>query len=357
MSNSKSAHAQSMSQPLAPTGTDEIYTDRLRIEYLLNADTSSNNDDTGMDVVVGLSQTPKTLPPKYFYDDRGSQLFEQICELPEYYLTRTETAILQKFASEIVHRTGPCELVELGSGSSTKTRILLDAYQQLDSPLCYRPIDVSASILKDSARQLLLDYATLKIHAVVGTYELGLRQLSTAYMTRRMVSFLGSTLGNLKPDECDVFFDQVVAALHPGDYFLLGVDLHKSTAQLEAAYNDAQGVTAEFNLNMLAHLNRRFGGNFDLTQFEHDAFYNQPLHQIEMHLRSRSRQTVTLRSLNLTVEFQENETIRSEISRKFELPILQQQLQANGLVTLNQWTDANQWFGLVLTRFEPTPLP
>jgi dimethylhistidine N-methyltransferase len=336
--------------------------DRLTVEYLSDLDPLSfwkktTQDDQGLDVIQGLSQIPKTLPAKYFYDDRGSQLFEQICDLPEYYLTRTETSILQSYAAAIAQLTGTCEFVELGSGSSTKTRILLDAYQQLGYPLHYYPIDVSAGILEQSAQALLIDYPTLKVHALVGTYELALQQLaqlqrSNRNLSKRMIGFLGSTLGNLDLEECDRFFAQIQTALQPGDYFLLGVDLHKSTAQLEAAYNDRQGVTAEFNLNMLRHLNQRFGGNFDLNQFEHLAFYNQQLHQIEMHLRSLCSQTVDFPSLKLKIQLQAEETIRTEISRKFDLAILQQQLQTNQLQTKQVWTDTNQWFGLLLCEHQ-----
>jgi dimethylhistidine N-methyltransferase len=320
---------------------------RLKIEYLLNPSMTSGESDGG-DVIEGLSQSPKTLPPKYFYDDRGSQLFEQICDLPEYYLTRTETAILRHYAGAIAQHTGVCELVELGSGSSTKTRLLLNAYQAQGYPLCYRPIDVSAGILESSAQNLLQAYEHLKIHALVGTYEQALQALSTAYLPRRMICFLGSSLGNLNAQECDRFFDQVRAALQSDDYFLLGVDLHKSTAQLEAAYNDSQGITAAFNLNMLDHLNQRFDGDFVLSQFEHFAFYNTTLYQIEMHLRSLQPQSIHLKSLNFTIKMAAGETIRSEISRKFDLATLQPQLQSKGLKAVKVWQDVNHWFALIL---------
>lgn len=329
------------------------WADRLLVEYLTEPERTECNDRLGADVVAGLSQTQKTLPAKYFYDDRGSQLFEQICDLPEYYLTRTEATILRNYAGEIARLTGMCELVELGSGSSTKTRSLLTAYQQPDQPLYqplyYCPIDVSAGILESSAQQLLLDYPNLKVHGMVGTYERGLQHLSSiAYSSQRLISFLGSTLGNLNPAECDQFFDQVTAALRSGDYFLLGVDLHKPTAPLEAAYNDSQGITAEFNLNILRHLNHQFEGNFDLMQFEHVAFYNEALRQIEMHLRSLQQQTVQLSRLNLTIDLQPGETIRSEISRKFDLSALHHQLQQKGLKCVQVWTDVNHWFAVSL---------
>jgi L-histidine Nalpha-methyltransferase len=335
-------------QSVAETVAEAIpveWSSRLKIEYLEQLNNPSKEED-GADVVQGLSRSPKTVPPKYFYDDRGSQLFEKICDLPEYYLTRTETAILQHYAGAIAQHTGACELVELGSGSSTKTRILLEAYQAQNYPLCYRPIDVSGGILQSSAQRLLQTYEQLKIHALVGTYDQALQTLSAAYLPQRMICFLGSSLGNLSPEECDRFFDQVRLALRSGGYFLLGVDLHKSTAQLEAAYNDKQGITAAFNLNLLQHLNQRFNGNFDLAQFEHFAFYNTKLQQIEMHLRSLNSQTIDLKTLNLTA----GETIRSEISRKFDVATLRSQLQAKGLQTLQIWQDTHQWFGLLLCQ-------
>ncbi len=326
----------------------------LQIEHLLSpAALSSNQIIDGSDVVKGLTQTPKSLPARFFYDDLGSELFEQICELPEYYLTRTETAILQKFALEIAQMTGSCELVELGSGSSTKTRILLDAYNQLGYPLHYLPIDVSAGILESSAKQLMADYPSLQVHALVSTYELALEQLIPTQLPSRMICFIGSTLGNLMPQECEIFFSQIKDALHLGEYFLLGVDLQKAKHLLEAAYNDRQGVTAAFNLNVLEHLNWRFEGNLDTQMFEHWAFYNETQHQIEMHLRSLRSQTLQLRALDLTVEFEAGETILTEISRKFNLKTLQQELSRHSLVPLKTWTDPQQWFGLLLCQLQP----
>ena len=324
---------------------------RLQVEHLLNAATLSVSELTEKsDAILGLTQTPKSVQARYFYDDCGSQLFEQICDLPEYYLTRTETAILQECAKSIAQITGACELVELGSGSSTKTRILLDAYNQLKFPLHYVSIDVSAGILESSAKALLADYPTLQINALVSTYELALKQLKPATLPNRLICFIGSSLGNLNPQECEIFFSQITKALQPGEYFLLGIDLHKSKDVLEPAYNDSQGVTAAFNLNMLKHLNKRFNGNFDLTQFEHLAFYNEVERQIEMHLRSLSAQTVTLKALDLTIELASNETILTEISRKFDLNNIQQELQEQGLKPIHVWTDINQHFGVLLCR-------
>jgi L-histidine Nalpha-methyltransferase len=300
----------------------------------------------------GLQQQPKTIPAQYFYDARGSQLFEQICDLPEYYLTRTETAIFDAYADQLAHITGPCEIIELGSGSSTKTRLLLDAYARLrpHEALHYGPIDVSPSILEISAQQLLQDYPTLQIHSYVSTYDLALRHLPPTSAPSRLICFIGSSLGNFAPNDCDRLLGQISAALQPGEFFLLGIDLRKPQAILEAAYDDAQGVTAAFNLNMLQHLNDRFAADFDLHQFEHVARYNPIAHQIEMHLRSRQTQTVQLAALDLTLEFTEGETILSEISRKFDPGEMQMLLQAQGLDVQQIWTDAQAWFGVILCQ-------
>ncbi len=309
----------------------------------------------GLDVVQGLTSQPKTLPSKYFYDDRGSQLFEHICELPEYYPTRTETAILESCARSIANTTGNVDLVELGSGSSTKTRLLLDAYQELGKPLKYFPIDVSTGILNSTAEQLQAAYSNLKIHPLAGTYEEGLAWLHAHHHHPKIISFLGSSLGNFHPPAQDAFFQKVTAAMQPGDYFLLGVDLHKSPKILEPAYNDTQGITAAFNLNILAHLNWRFDGNFDLSQFQHQAIYNQNLCRIEMYLRSDKSQSVQLQKLGLTVDFVPNETILTEVSCKFDLEALSypggDRFQTWGLKPIKHWIDHQQWFGLFLLQF------
>ncbi|MCT7951219.1 L-histidine N(alpha)-methyltransferase [Ancylothrix sp. C2] len=328
--------------------------DRLQLEWLIDAE-NSPEDNTGSDVIAGLSQNPKSLPPRYFYDDLGSQFFEQICQLPEYYLTRTETQILEKYSLDIAKITGPCELVELGSGSSTKTRLLLESYAEIAAGLRYLPIDVSAGILETSARELLTDYAWLNVRALVSTYEVALGQLASyprLVNYKRMICFLGSTLGNLSPAECDLFFSQVSGALQGGDYFLLGVDLHKSKEILEPAYDDSQGVTAKFNLNMLQHLNWRFEGNFDLSNFAHYSLYNEDLHQIEMYLKSLKTQKVKLKKLDLNVEFEAGEMMLTEISRKFDLSEIKQELQKRGLMPVQSWSDSKNWFGLLLCRLQ-----
>jgi L-histidine Nalpha-methyltransferase len=331
---------------------------RLRLERLLGSPSESlPGVSAAKDVIEGLRANPKTLPAIYFYDDRGSELFEQICQLPEYYPTRTEAKILTESAKAIAKITGACEIVELGSGSSVKTRILLDAYRDCGLPLYYLPTDISGGILASSAAALIEDYPDLKVHALVGTYAQALAYLGSADVglvqrSQRMICFLGSSIGNFNPAEFSLFIGQVAQAMQPGEYFLLGVDLQKSAAILEPAYSDRQGITAAFNLNMLAHLNQKFNGDFDLQQFKHHAFYNLEENQIEMHLRSKIAQRVTLQigNENHHFSFLAGETIQTEISRKFNLDQLCDQLAEVGLNKVEIWTDSNQWFGLILAQ-------
>ena len=245
---------------------------RLNIDYLLDVKALEKNDV--QDVISGFNNIPKFIPARYFYDAKGSQLFEKICELPEYYPTHTEASILEQYAVEIASQAQVNELIELGSGSSTKTRYLLDAYHDSQTSLIYRPVDVSGSILKASAIALLKDYSQLKIQGKVATYDQALQGLKSESSTSKMIVFLGSSIGNFEPSQCDRFMAQITKSLCPGDYFLLGIDLQKPRNILEAAYNDAQEVTAAFNLNMLQHLNHRFNGNFNLDLFKHQAIYN-----------------------------------------------------------------------------------
>ena len=322
--------------------------DRLAIDYLL--DTKAIERDDVRDVINGLTNTPKSIPPRYFYDRFGSELFEQICNLAEYYPTRTEASILKQYAAEIAGLTQAVELVELGSGSSTKTRFLLDAYQSNSRPLYYTPVDVSGSILKSSANKLLKDYSQLKIQGKVATYSQALAQLSTYSLGKRIIIFLGSSIGNFQPQQCDRFIDKVTTALNPGDYFLLGIDLQKPKKILEAAYNDAKGITAAFNLNMLQHLNNRFAGNFNLDLFKHFSIYNTTQHQIEMYLISQISQSVSLNSLDLTIKLNQEEKILTEISRKFDLQHMAKYLSDRNFKPIETYTDVRQWFGLLLCQ-------
>lgn len=319
--------------------------ERLDIRYL----EQTEHQDDGKEVIAGLTQEQKTLPPRYFYDAKGSLLFEEICQLPEYYPTRTEAAILKQYSRAMADSTNQCELIELGSGSSTKTRYLLDAYHDRGY-VYYSPIDVSHSILEASAKDLLQQYPLLKVRGLVGTYDAALNNLPEPFLKHRMIVFLGSSLGNFSEAKCDCFLSNIQSVMNSRDYFLLGIDLQKPVSILEAAYNDSQGVTAAFNLNMLAHLNSLFDGNFQLNLFQHKAIYNVQQQQIEMYLEAQEAHSVYLEKLNLDISFQEKETIRTEISRKFNLQQMQQKLEAIGLNLLQSYTDANNWFGLMLLQ-------
>ena len=301
------------------------------------------------DVALGLRQNPKTIPPKYFYDQQGSLLFEEICQQPEYYLTRTEAAILTRRAPEIIDAVGDCAIVELGSGSSVKTRLLLDECQRRRYHTRYIPIDISASMLESTARSLADQYPRLQVEALAAEYLTGLTALPPT--PRRLVLFLGSNLGNFSPLEQDQLFTSLARALQAGDFLLMGLDLRKSIAVLEPAYNDASGVTAAFNLNLLQRMNRELQANFDLSRFSHLAFYNAVQHQIEMHLRSECEQRVMIHDLDLQVSFHAGETIHTEISRKFDLEEMTAQLATFGFQRRRCWTDERSWFAVCLFQF------
>jgi len=301
------------------------------------------------DVAAGLSRPQKAIAPIYFYDHAGSLLFEQICQQPEYYLTRTETAILTEHAADLIDEVGECTLVELGSGSSVKTRLLLNECQQRGYSLHYVPIDISESMLRETAASLIADYPRLQIDALATDYENGLATLPAAQ--RRLVLFLGSNLGNFTQSEQNQLFSSLASSLQVGDYFLLGLDLRKSATILEAAYNDAAGVTAAFNRNLLQRMNRELSACFDLASFAHLAFYNQPLSQIEMHLQSTRTQEVAIEDLELRVPFRAGETIHTEISRKFDSAEIVAHLHTYGFQSRATWTDARGWFLVLLFRF------
>lgn len=327
---------------------------KFKIEYLINDDNSNNDikiaSEYGSDIIRGLNHKSKFIPMHYRYDELGSQLFEKICEVPEYYLTRTETSILHSSASEIARITGLCEIVELGSGNSIKTRILLDAYNKLGSPLCYLPIDISTEILETSALDLLNDYPSLQVHAFAGTFESAIDKLPSSRLPSRMISFIGSTIGGLSYAESDTLLKQIATALDTGEYFLLGIDLHKSTQQLETAYNDALGVNAEFNFNILKHLNYKFSGNFKPKNFEHVVIYNENSRQVEIYLKSRKQQNIQLKTLGLNIVIEDEELILTAVARKFELNSVEEKLKTFGLQKVQNWTDSKQWYTLLLCQ-------
>jgi dimethylhistidine N-methyltransferase len=307
--------------------------------------------DDAADVVVGLSSTPKWLPSRFFYDACGSTLFDRICDLPEYYPTRTEEGILERIAPDIAARTGATLVVELGSGSARKVRRLVGAYDAAGVPIRYVPIDVSAAAIEGAAADLLEEFPGLAVEGLVGTYERGLAQLAARPDADPMlVLFLGSTIGNFPPAGARRFLTALRRVLRPGDLFLIGIDLRKDVDVIEGAYNDSEGITACFNRNLLRHLNRAFDGDFLPDRFDHVAFYNRRAHRIEMHLRSRVGQTARLKALGVTASFAPGETVRTEISRKFDADAFGRLLARHGFAPVERWTDPRRWFGLILAR-------
>lgn len=295
----------------------------------------------------GLTSTPKDLPPKWFYDERGSALFDAITRLPEYYLTRAERAILETRASEIAAATGADTLVEIGSGTSSKTRLLLDALRDAGTLCRYVPFDVSEATLREACRALVAAYPGLEVHGVVGDFERHLGLLPTK--GKRLVAFLGSTIGNLTPIARAQFLAAIRAGMAPGDAFLLGTDLVKDPARLLAAYDDAAGVTAAFNRNVLAVLNRELGSRFDPASFEHVAAWDADAEWIEMRLRALGTLVVPVPALGITVHFAAGEEMRTEISAKFRRERVVAELQAAGLRLTHWWTDPAGDFALSLS--------
>jgi L-histidine N-alpha-methyltransferase len=296
----------------------------------------------------GLTGMPKELPPKYFYDERGSQLFEEICELPEYYQTRTERALLERIAPLLARETGARSLIELGSGSSTKTRTLLSAMRRHGALSHYVPIDLSREILVASAAELCREYEGLHVRAVVADFDDGLPESGAP--GPRLVIFLGGTIGNFAPRAARAFLSRVRGGMVPGDFFLLGVDLVKSPSILNPAYNDAAGITAEFNRNVLRVINRELAATFDVESFEHYAFYDPREEQIEMHLVSTRDQRVAIDGLDESIEFYRGESVRTEISRKFTEASARAMLADAGLAPIAWFTDPAAMFALALAR-------
>src|SRR5439155_10532563 len=284
-------------------------------EITVGLDTGDLRAAMRADVTRGLPATPKELPSKYFYDEEGSALFDAITRLPEYYPTRTERGILEARADDIAARSGADTLIELGSGTSEKTRLLLHALARRGALRRFVPFDVDESTLRSAAEAVAAEYPGVAVHAVVGDFERHLGLLPGG--GRRMIAFLGSTIGNLTPEQRAVFFAEIVANLEPGDTFLLGTDLVKAVDRLEAAYDDSAGVTAAFNRNVLHRLNRELDADFAPSTFEHVALFDTEREWIEMRLRSSVDQVVTVAGLGLTVSFVAGEEMRTEISAKF----------------------------------------
>ncbi|MEU8026371.1 L-histidine N(alpha)-methyltransferase [Micromonospora haikouensis] len=298
------------------------------------------------DVRTGLTARPKWLPPKWFYDARGSELFEEITRLPEYYPTRAERSVLQRRAGEIAELTGAKTLIELGSGSSEKTRLLLDAFTRRGGLGTFVPLDVSVSALRQSTAQIATDYPGLRVRGIVGDFTRHLDRLPTG--GRRLVIFLGGTIGNLLPAERAGFLAAMRASLEPGDWLLIGTDLVKDPSIVVPAYDDAAGVTAEFNRNVLRVVNRELGADFDPEAFAHVALWDPEREWIEMRLRAE--RPVLARVLDLDVEFAAGEELRTEVSAKFRAEGIAAELAAAGFTAREFWTDADGLFGVTLAR-------
>ena len=296
----------------------------------------------------GLTRTPREISPRFFYDDVGSRLFEEITRLPEYYPTRTEAILLKACAADVVARSRPRTLVELGPGAAMKTRWLLDAIRDTGTLQRYVPFDVSETMVRRVATELLDEYPELEVHGMVADFAAHLDRLPMG--TQELVIFLGGTIGNFRPAEAARFLRQLARRLSPGDHFLLGTDLVKPTSRLEAAYNDARGITAAFNRNMLSVVNKLTGGNFDPSRFEHRAVYNPVAAWIEMWLRSTERQPVSLPGIDLEFVLDEGEEILTEISAKYDRPRIERLVGAAGLEVTDFYTDPESLFALSLSR-------
>jgi L-histidine N-alpha-methyltransferase len=322
---------------------DHPHADRLVIHNLVRADARRSFAE---DVRAGLSANPKHLYPKYFYDELGSQLFEAICLLPEYYLTRAENEIFARYSDAIVNEisTEKVSLLEMGSGSATKTRLIIEALLKRQSELLYIPVDISASALETSSRVLLQSYPSLRIEAYASDYYDALAALQNFGRGRTLALFLGSNIGNFEPEEAHTFLRAMRRVLRAGDALLLGADLRKEASVLEDAYDDALKVTAAFNLNQLARINRELEADFNVRAFRHEVVYNEEAGRVEVYIVSRRMQTVTIRRLGLEIQFAEGERIHTENSHKYDLAGLSQLASATGYTRAQTWLDEREQF-------------
>jgi dimethylhistidine N-methyltransferase len=301
------------------------------------------------EVSNGLRADPKTLPCRFLYDETGSQLFEKICDLPEYYLTRVEREMLRERADEIAACfNGPISLCELGSGSSSKTRLLIEALLRAHGGLRYVPVDISRSILEESASDLLDRYDALEVMAIASEYQEGLRHVGAHTERPKLVAWLGSSIGNLQREPAAEFLRGVRAVLTPADRMLVGIDLRKQAKVLEAAYDDAAGVTARFSLNLLDRMNRELDANFDKRSFRHQAVYNEDEGRVEIRVVSRTRQRVVVGALDLEVNFEAGEGIYTEDAYKYSLSEIDGLADSAGFSVGQRWLDADGRFSLNL---------
>ena len=323
----------------------------MRFEVIEGVRVEDQRDIMAREVRAGLLRSPRSIAPKYFYDDTGSRLFDAICDLPEYYLTRSERALLERYADEIVARSGAAALVEIGSGMARKTGLLVRALCARAPSPRYVPFDIAASAIAESARSLLPVNPRLAVHGVVGDFMRDLQRVALGAPPSagpRLFAFLGSTLGNLDEVAAPALLGAIARLMKPVDRFLLGVDLVKDTRVLEAAYNDAQGITAAFNKNVLHVLARELDGDFDARAFDHLAFYDSERERIEMHLVSTRRQSFALRAIDLRFDLREGERVMTEISRKFTRSAIARTLGEGGMAIEHWLPDEKETFALVV---------
>ena len=326
------------------------YTKHILGERLSYYEPSGNKSQKtfAQELSHSIRQKQKSINPKFFYDQKGSQLFEKICVLPEYYLTRTEISILKQIDGKLQsYLDGNFRLVELGSGSSQKTRLLIDMLTRLQKHVEYFPIDIS-KILKTSSAALQSDYKKLHITGIIDNYENGLEFVKNYDDMKNLIVFLGSSFGNFDPENGIRFLQKINSSMKKDDLFLVGLDLVKDKNVLRQAYNDSQGITAQFNLNVLSRINSELGGNFDTSKFAHHAVYNENQNKVEIYLRSLAKQTVEIPSADLILEIDDGELIHTENSYKYTISQIKQMFTITGYQIQAMWNDDNRYYSLVL---------
>ena len=319
------------------------------LEYF-KSNNVKNQKTFAEEIALSLKHEPKVISPKYFYDNIGSELFDRICKLPEYYPYNCESSILKKIAKNLIpHLTSDIRLVELGSGSSTKTRLLINALLKSQEHVEYFPIDIS-DVLIESAKKLCNDYKTLQVTGIIDTYENGLNFIEHYDDKPNLITFLGSSFGNFNEDDGNNFLKKIHDLMKSTDYFLVGLDMEKDSDVLFKAYNDTKGLTAKFNLNVLERINKELGADFKISKFAHKAYYNESKGRIEMYLRSLSDQTVTIPKAGISIQLSENELIHTENSHKFTMSQIDSMFEEVGLDIVQIWFDTKKYFGLILAK-------
>jgi len=331
-----------------PIGYQRI-TIQENLEYF-KSNNIKNQKTFAEEIALSLKHQPRTISPKYFYDNLGSELFDRICNLPEYYPYNCETSILKKIAKNLTpHLTSNIRLVELGSGSSTKTRLLIDALLKNQEYVEYFPIDIS-DVLIESVKKLCDDYKTLHVTGIIDTYENGLDFIEHYDDKPNLITFLGSSFGNFNEEDGNNFLKKIHDLMKPTDYFLIGLDMKKDNDILFKAYNDTKGLTAKFNLNVLERINKELGADFKISKFAHKAYYNESKGRIEMYLRALSDHTVTIPKADISIQLSENELIHTENSHKFTISQINSMFEEVGLDIVQIWFDTNKYFGLILAK-------